>query len=39
DNAVVIYGQPDKGKVMIKCNVKKKEELRKRLSEFQIIRN
>ena len=39
DNAVVIYGQPDKGKVMIKCNGEKKEELRKKLSEFQIVRN
>ena len=36
NGSVVIYGQPEKGKVLIRVNEKKKEKLRKKLEEFEI---
>jgi len=39
NNSVVIYGQPDRGKVIVKVDEKKKEKLRKKLGEFKIILN
>ena len=37
DNTAVIYGQPGRGKVLVKVDDDKKEELRKRLAEFETI--
>jgi len=37
NNSVVIYGQPGRGKVVIRVDDKRKEMCRKRLSEFETI--
>jgi len=36
NGSVVIYGQPDRGKVLVRVDEKKKERLRKKLEEFEI---
>lgn len=37
NNTAVIYGQPHRGKVLVEVDDNKKEELRKRLAEFETI--
>lgn len=37
NNTTVIYGQPGRGKVLVEVDDDKKEELRKRLAEFETI--
>lgn len=37
NNSVIIYGQPYRGKVIVKVDEEKKEKLRKKLEEFEII--
>ena len=39
EESVVIYGQPDEGKVLIECSEEKKEKLRRILSNFEIIKS
>lgn len=37
NGSVIIYGQPDKGKVLVRVSEKKKEKLRKELEEFKPL--
>jgi len=39
NNSVVIYGQPDQGKVVVRVDEDKKEKLRKKLGEFKTVRS
>ncbi len=38
NKTAVVYGQPGRGKVLVEVNDDKKEELRKRLSEFDTVK-